>query len=55
MGLRRELLDRELQKYIAKKQQTRPGASSSEARSDRAYSGTGHPQADTPSQDEHGG
>lgn len=53
MGLRKELLDRELQKYIAKKQQTRP--SSSEARSDRAHSGTGHPQADTPSQDEHGG
>ena len=55
MGLRKELLDRELQKYIAKKQTARPAASSSEARADRGSSGVGHPQADAPSQDDHGG
>lgn len=48
MGLRKELLDRELQKYIAKKQHARPAASSPEA-------ATGHPQADTPSGDDHAG
>lgn len=53
MGLRKQLLDRELQKYVAKKHHARSAASLSEARADR-QGATGHPQADTPSDGEHG-
>lgn len=52
LGMRRELLDRELQKLIARK---RHGTASSGSVADagRAHGGaTGHPQADAPAGDD---
>jgi hypothetical protein len=52
MGIRKELLDRELQQYIDRKRNAQ-SASSVVSSTDKSR-GSSHPQADAPGREEHG-
>lgn len=55
MGIRKELLDRELQQYMARKRHAQSSSGNTNDASAGSHGGGGnHPQADAPARDEHG-
>ncbi|MBI5277152.1 MAG: hypothetical protein HY854_11885 [Burkholderiales bacterium] len=55
LGVRRELLDRELQNLVARKKQRGQASSSNSPTSRMDGNSGGHPVADSPPPDEHAG
>lgn len=53
MGIRKELLDRELQQYMARKRHAQPTLGTTNVASGRLHGGS-HPQADAPVHLQHG-